>query len=1617
MIKLLRTMVASVALVITVSCGQNSSVSQNQGTTGPDIGSAIVQLPVAERRLAIVHSATSRDRFYDPFAYDQLFASMQGQATHAGFPFDLLNEEGLTDAASLLQYDAIVIPSLQYVKNANRSAIESALLQAQSAGVALVASGELMTYDENGQYISNSNSLTQLMGLEVSEYLNEVEAAVKVATNDHPITSPYAVGETVTEYNPFWFASFAPASAEQSTVLLEVEVDGASYPGAQVVERTSRVVHFANEQLMADSQVIWRALQWVVYGDAAPVTLRMSRDDSIFIARNDMDQAMIAAQLNETEIPLLDIIKEWKRDYNFVGSYYIDIGNNPAGGQYTDWAVSAPLYQEYIALGNEIGTHSWTHPHHTSNLTDEELEFEFNQSRQEIGDRLGVPVIGGAVPGNPESLNVVENLNQWFTYFSGRSGEVGSGYPRAIGFMEPQHDMLYFSLNMAPDFTLIDVYNLTPEQATDIWKSEIDGLLTHAQQPILHWLWHDYGPTTSTAAGTYSKEMFADTIAYATSKGTEFVTLANLQSRIRSLKGAIYSVGSGTTIDATVTADRVGQFALKVAEGSSIASVADWYAYDEDQVFLADDGGRYEIAVGNVAADVTRISKLPMRARLMSVSGDGDQLQFTVQGEGEVVITLSQSMMGNAAVSGADSFVESDGLLRLQFGANTEHQVSIEPINPINTAPVASPVGISAVSGEPVDIVLTATDAEGDSLSYELLSAPRAGTLTGAAPALTYQSEENFTGTDSFTFRVNDGALNSATSTVQITVTPALPVNRAPVANRQVLATLAEQPLTILLSGSDIENQPLSYSLTRLPQHGVITGTPPGLIYMPFASYTGDDEIEFLVSDGVNESETATVVINVVAQPIITGGTVSNEVSAIQLDGALTDWSGSQSFGLDGDEVNDDIDWSEAWMGHDASNFYLAYRAHSPISLSWGYAVYLDTDTSDASGFRGFAGEFPIGADYLLEGDSLYRFNAPSQSVWGWEYVGGVAAGVQGDSVELSLPRALLGDPTNISLLLKGNSAANGGTDIDLYPDEAQTENAVLKSRRFSYSVNANSSIGNVAPVANDQVLNTQNNAQLQLILTGSDLNTDPLTFRLESSPQHGSVTGTPPNLSYQPNAAYEGEDSFTFIVSDGALDSNAGTVTFNVQVAPALNTAPVANTQSVSTQVDVAAAIELTASDADGDALIYTVQSQPANGQLTGQAPSLQYAPESGFSGTDSFTFSVSDGVAESALATIEISVAPVVPVNTVPVANAQSVTTAFETAVGIVLDGSDADGDALTYTIVEPPSLGALQGTAPSVTYVPNATVSGDDSFTFIVSDGTESSAPATVNVAVLDAEPVNRAPIASGQTLDTGFGQALAVVLNANDPDGDALDYVIIEQPTGGVINGTAPDLTYTPNNDFSGLDGFRFTANDGALESEAATVTIRVGTQPSGVLSNPVNGITIDGTLSDWGGVQSYPADPDDVSGVNNPLDWIEAWVAHDADNFYIAFRNDGVFSLSWGQGIFIDTDGNANTGFRGFSGEFPIGAEYLIETDDLHVYSGDGQNWSWNDGGATTITASGDVGELAVPRSALGDASNLRIYFRANNVPFQGSAIDHYPDRALDATAPETERSLWYTVAP
>ncbi len=167
----------------------------------------------------------------------------------------------------------------------------------------------------------------------------------------------------------------------------------------------------------------------------------------------------------------------------------------------------------------------------------------------------------------------------------------------------------------------------------------------------------------------------------------------------------------------------------------------------------------------------------------------------------------------------------------------------------------------------------------------------------------------------------------------------------------------------------------------------------------------------------------------------VTETLVSNPGASITVDGDLGDWGQLTSFGSDPDDVQGSanrLDWLEGWVAHNTSTIYFAYKNQGPIDLDnwWAWHVFIDTDNNPDSGYG------RNGAEYLLEEDAIWRYTGDGSS-WAWQYVGSGPSAISGDTAEIAIPRAMLGDPQRMNLLFLGNNAAfPGGTHVkDFYPD------------------------------------------------------------------------------------------------------------------------------------------------------------------------------------------------------------------------------------------------------------------------------------------------------------------------------------------------------------------------------------------------------------------------------------------------------------------------------------------------------------------------------------------------------------------------------------------------------
>ena len=231
---------------------------------------------------------------------------------------------------------------------------------------------------------------------------------------------------------------------------------------------------------------------------------------------------------------------------------------------------------------------------------------------------------------------------------------------------------------------------------------------------------------------------------------------------------------------------------------------------------------------------------------------------------------------------------------------------------------------------------------------------------------------------------------------------------------------------------------------------------------------------------------------------------------------------------------------------------------------------------------------------------------------------------------------------------------------------------------------------------------------------------------------------------------------------------------------------------------------------------LTYSILTWPTHGRLeTNDIPYVTYTPTNCYEGLDSFTFKVNDGYFDSVPTNVTLIISSQVYADSV------SEQTCRGTPVGVWLSGGAYCGLTWSYAVLSGPAHGTLDTNAmPYVTYTPtDANFTGTDSFNYQVIDGCGYSATGAVSISVGDAEITP-----SGQGVMTGTNQPVNIMLTANSPLGctNAFDYIIVSEPTHGTLSNTPPNVIYTPNPNYEGVDSFQFTVSDGVW-TNSATVT--------------------------------------------------------------------------------------------------------------------------------------------------------------------------------------------------
>src|SRR5665213_2146364 len=472
---------------------------------------------------------------------------------------------------------------------------------------------------------------------------------------------------------------------------------------------------------------------------------------------------------------------------------------------------------------------------------------------------------------------------------------------------------------------------------------------------------------------------------------------------------------------------------------------------------------------------------------------------------------------------------------------------------PVNDPPIGNNDTYTTLEDVPLNvpapaILMTNTDVDGDALTALLVSNVSHGNLSfNTNGGFIYTPATNYNGTDSFTYRANDGFSTGNVATVTINITP---VNDPPVANNDTYITLEDVPLIvpaasgILANDTDVEGDPLTAVLVGNVSHGVLNlNTNGGFTYLSATNYNGTDSFAYQASDGFSTGNVATVTINIT--PVNDPPVANNDTYITLEDVPLIVPAASGILANDTDVEGDPL--TAVLVGN---------VSHGVLNLNpnGGFTYLSATNYNGSDSFTYRANDGTTNGNLATVTINITPVYDPVIAV--------------NDSTntpeDVSVTINVLANdynPDGLPLTITGTSTTNGtaaisGTNI-VFMAATNFNGTVV----FNYTVSdgTTSSTGTVTvtvipvndpPVANNDTYATLEDVPLIVAASGilandTDVEGDPLTAVLVGNVTHGTlVLNTNGGFTYLSATNYNGSDSFTYRANDGTTNGNLATVT-----------------------------------------------------------------------------------------------------------------------------------------------------------------------------------------------------------------------------------------------------------------------------------------------------------------------------------------------------------------------------------------------------------------------------------------------------------------------------------------
>ncbi|HFD4085417.1 tandem-95 repeat protein [Vibrio parahaemolyticus] len=726
-------------------------------------------------------------------------------------------------------------------------------------------------------------------------------------------------------------------------------------------------------------------------------------------------------------------------------------------------------------------------------------------------------------------------------------------------------------------------------------------------------------------------------------------------------------------------------------------------------------------------------------------------LEFSVSGNNSIQISI---VNGVATISPTADW---NGSEALTFTATDPSGESVSQTVNFTVAPVADIVADKAtvVEDTPTIIKVLGNDTfEGDDqvVSLDTNNGPANGTVSvNPDGSVTYTPNDNYHGTDSFTYIVTSGGVSEST-TVSVDVTP---VNDAPVAKDDIATTQEDTAVTIdvLPNDSDVDGDKLSIESASVPkEQGTVEVVNGKLVFTPAENFNGDAEITYTVTDGqLTDEAKVTVTVN----PVNDAPTIKvDAVESITEDAVSIDTVVAALTVRDTDTPEDQLAVS---LENNSNGYFVLVGNEVKLTQAGVDAVNNDElnlkDLTISASVSDGVNPTANDSDSLI----VNRVNdAPTIKVDAVESITEDAVSI--DTVVAALTVRDTDTPEDqLAVSLENNS--NGyfvlvGNEVKLTQagvDAVNNDELNLKDLTISASVS-----DGVNPTANDSdslIVNRVNDAPtVENAIADQELSEDFATYTIDlndafkdsDSALNFSVSGNSNVLvsiengiaTISPTADWNGSETLTFTATDPSGESISQRMDFTV--------ASVADIVADKATVveDTPTIIKVLGNDTfegDGKVVSLDANNGPANGTVSVNPDgSVTYTPNDNYHGTDSFTYIVtSGGVSESTTVSVDVT-----PVNDAPVAKDDIATTQEDTVVTIDVlpNDTDVDGDKLSIqSATVPEAQGKVEIVDGKLVFTPAENFNGDAEITYTVTDGQltdEAKVTVTVN-------PVNDAP----------------------------------------------------------------------------------------------------------------------------------------------------------------------------------------------------------------------------------------------------------------------------------